>query len=97
MPKYYSSNIKRTEMKITKHAKLRMHQRGINPRIADYAEYFLPSLYKNQSNKILLSKKMAREEARRIRKFADILEKHAGTELLIDPSGSDLITAYRRP
>ena len=83
-------------MKITKHANLRMRQRGINPGIVDYAEYFLPSAYENQSNKILLSKKTAREEVGKIRKFADLLEKHAGTELIIDPSGSDLITVYRR-
>ena len=83
-------------MKITKHAKLRMNQRGIRRSIVDFAEYFLPSTYKNQSNRILLSKKTAREEARRIRKFADLLEKHAGTELLIDPTGTDLITVYRR-
>jgi hypothetical protein len=83
-------------MNITKHAKLRMSQRGIQHSIVDFAEFFLPTLYENQSNKIFLSKKTAREEARRIRKFADILEKHAGTELLIDPSGSVLITAYRR-
>ena len=83
-------------MKITKHAKLRMNQRGIRRSIVDYAEYFLPSTYENQSNKILLSKNLAREEARKIRKFADLLEKHAGTELLIDPTGTDLITVYRR-
>jgi hypothetical protein len=83
-------------MKITKHAELRMSQRGIHPSIVDYAEYFLPSAYENQSNKILLSKKMARTEAKRIRKFADILEKHGGTELLIDSTGADLITVYRK-
>ena len=73
-----------------------MCQRGIDPRIADYVEYFLPSTYENQSNKILLSKKMAKEEARKLRKFADTLEKHGGMELLIDPTGADLITVYRR-
>ncbi len=84
-------------MKLTKHAQLRIRQRGISRNILDFAEFFLPSVYKNQSNKIFISKKTAREEARKIRKFADMLEKHAGTEFLIDPSGSDLITAYRRP
>jgi len=84
-------------MKITKHAKLRMNQRGIQQSIIEYAEFFIPSLYENQSNKIFLSKKTVREEIKKIRKFLDMLEKHAGTELLIDPSGSDLITAYRRP
>ena len=84
-------------MKLTKHAQLRIRQRGISRSILDFAEFFLPSVYENQSNKIFISKKTASEEARKIRKFADMLEKHAGTELLIDPSGSDLITAYRRP
>lgn len=83
-------------MKITEHAKARMKQRGIQPSFVDYAEHFLPSVYENQSNKILLSKKTARIEARKLRKLADSLEKHAGTELLIDPSGSNLITVYRR-
>ena len=84
-------------MKITKHAQLRMNQRGIQQSIIEYAEFFIPSIYENQSNKIFLSKKTVREEIKKIRKFLDMLEKHAGTELLIDPSGSDLITAYRRP
>ena len=83
-------------MKITKHANLRMRQRGINPEVVDYVEYFLSSVYENQSNKILLSKKVARAEVSKIRKFADLLEKHAGTELLIDPTGADLVTVYRR-
>jgi hypothetical protein len=74
-----------------------MNQRGIQQSIIEYAEFFIPSLYENQSNKIFLSKKIVREEIKKIRKFLDMLEKHAGTELLIDPSGSDLITAYRRP
>jgi len=84
-------------MNITEHAKLRMNQRGIQQSIIEYAEFFIPSIYENQSNKIFLSKKTVREEIKKIRKFLDMLEKHAGTELLIDPSGSDLITAYRRP
>jgi hypothetical protein len=83
-------------MKLTKHARIRMSQRGIQPKLADYVEYFLPSIYENQSTKIFLSTKTAREEAKRIRKFADILEKHAGTELVMDSTGKDLITVYRK-
>tara|TARA_Y100001960_G_scaffold312243_1_gene373729 strand:- start:43 stop:297 length:255 start_codon:yes stop_codon:yes gene_type:complete len=83
-------------MKLTKHAQLRIRQRGISRSILDFAEFFLPSIYEKQSNKIFISKKTAREEATKIRKFADILEKHAGTEFLFDPSGSYLITAYRK-
>ena len=83
-------------MKLTKHAQLRIRQRGISRSILDFVEFFLPSIYEKQSNKIFISKKTAREEATKIRKFADILEKHAGTEFLIDPSGTYLITAYRK-
>jgi len=83
-------------MKLTKHAQLRFRQRGINRSILDFAVFFLPSIYEKQTNKIFITKKTAREEARKIRKFADILEKHAGTEFLLDSSGSVLITAYRR-
>ena len=38
-------------MNITEHAKLRMNQRGIQQSIIEYAEFFIPSLYENQSNK----------------------------------------------
>jgi hypothetical protein len=83
-------------MKTTKHAELRMNKRGVHLKLVDYAEFFLPSFYENQCNKIFLSKKMAKAEAKKIRKFAEIIEKHAGTELLIDQIGDNLITVYRR-
>ena len=83
-------------MNITQHAKCRMTRRGINQKFVDYALFFLPSTYDRQSNKIFLSKKAAKKATKKIRKFADILEKHAGTELLFDPKGKDLITAYRK-
>ena len=79
-------------MKITKHARLRMDQRGIKKAILDYMEYFLPQKYVNECNKIVLTKKIAKIEAKKIRIFADNLEKHAGTEVLLDKTGSDLIT-----
>ena len=60
-------------MNITEHAKLRMNQRGIQQSIIEYAEFFIPSLYENQSNKIFLSKKTVREEIKKIRKFLDML------------------------
>ena len=83
-------------MKITKHAELRMNQRGIRQKFVDFALFFLPSVYENQSNKIFLSNKLAKALAREFRRFADILEKHVGTELLFDPSGAYLITVYRK-
>ena len=42
------------------------------------------------------AKKKALQEAKLLRKMAEIVEKHAGTEILVDPTGSFLITAYRR-
>jgi|TARA_B110000881_G_C18223664_1_gene340255 hypothetical protein len=80
----------------TKHAESRINQRGINAKFIDYAEFFLPSIYERKCTKIFLSRKVARAEAKKIRQFAEALEKHAGTELLIDSTGSSLITAYRK-
>ena len=85
------------KMKITKHAVLRINQRGIKKIILDYMEFFLPHKYINQCNKIVLTKKTAKAEAKKLRVVADLLEKHAGTEMLLDETGSDLITAYRKP
>jgi len=73
-----------------------MSQRGIRVEVAEYLEFFLPSIYENQSNKIFLSTKTAKTESKRIRKFAEFLEKHAGVELVMDQEGLSLITAYRK-
>ena len=83
-------------MKPTKHSELRMRQRGIKEEFVKYAEYFLSPVYENQCYKIFLTKKKAIKEAKMLRKMADIVEKHAGTEILVDSTGSSLITAYRR-
>ena len=83
-------------MKPTKHSELRMRQRGIREEFVKYAEYFLSPVYENQCYKIFLKKKKAIKEAKMLRKMADIVEKHAGTEILVDSTGSSLITAYRR-
>jgi hypothetical protein len=83
-------------MNITKHAQERIKQRGINTNLIDYMKYFLPSKYENQCNKILLTKKNAAKEAKKIRAFANIIEKSGGTELLLDTKELDLITVYRR-
>ena len=83
-------------MKPTKHSELRMRQRGIKEEFVKYAEYFLSPVYENQCYKIFLTKKKALHEAKLLRKMADIVEKHAGTEILVDSTGSSLITAYRR-
>ncbi len=83
-------------MDISKHAELRIKQRGISKTVLDYVERFLPFKYENQSNKVLLTRKIAKSEAKKLRNIANILEKHAGTEFLFDPTGSVLITVYRK-
>ena len=83
-------------MNKTKHAELRMSQRGIDDEFINYAEYFLTPVYENQCYKIYLPKKKAIKEARKIRKIAEMVEKHAGAVLLIDTTGSCLITTYRK-
>jgi len=52
-------------MRLTKHAKLRIIQRGIKESVVDYMEFFLNSKYENQSNKILLTRKNAVAEAKK--------------------------------
>jgi hypothetical protein len=83
-------------MRPTKHGDLRMRQRGIREEFVKYAEYFFSPVYENQCYKIFLTKKRSIKEAKMLRKMADIVEKHAGTEILVDTTGSFLITAYRR-
>ena len=84
-------------MHLTKHADLRMRQRGIKDEFIKYAEYFFDAEYeRNQCYKIFLPKKRAVREAKMLRKMADIIEKHAGTELIVDSTASTLITTYRR-
>ena len=83
-------------MQLTKHGELRIRQRGIRKEFLKYAEYFIGPVYEDKCYKIFLTKKMAVKEAKILREMANIVEKHAGTELLIDSTGSDLITAYRR-
>lgn len=83
-------------MNTTKHAQLRIKQRALNKNVLNYIEYFLPSNYDNQCNKILLTKKNAIKEAKKLRAFANLIEKSAGTELILDRKGDNLITAYRR-
>ena len=91
-------------MNLTKHAKVRMTRRGIHPKFVDYVEFFLPSIYENQSNKILLTKKIVEIETKKLqaeieakRKIITKLEKHKGTEFVFNSTGDVLITVYRRP
>ena len=83
-------------MRKTKHSKIRMRQRGIRTNIVDFIEYFFPSIYLQGAKKITLSKRKVSEITRDIRKFIDQLEKHSGTELVLDTGGTTLITAYRK-
>ena len=84
-------------MNISKHAELRIKQRGISKTVLDYVDSDLPCRYENQSNKILLTKKIVEAEIKNLKNMITKLEKHVGTEFLFDSTGDVLITVYRRP
>ena len=91
-------------MNISKHAELRIKQRGISKTVLDYVDSDLPCRYENQSNKILLTKKIVEIETKKLqaeieakRKIITKLEKHKGTEFVFNSTGDVLITVYRRP
>jgi hypothetical protein len=83
-------------MRISKHAYKRMSERGLDLAVLTIVEEVILPKYLNQSHQIFLKKKTAWEIARILRKTADKVEKHSGTQMIIDSSGSTLITAYRR-
>ena len=84
-------------MNISKHAELRIKQRGISKTVLDYVDSDLTCRYENQSNKILLTKKIVEAEIKKLKNMITKLEKHVGTEFLFDSTGDVLITVYRRP
>ena len=84
-------------MNISKHAELRIKQRGISKTVLDYVEGSLPSRYENQSNKVLLSRKVVKAETKKLKNIITKLEKHEGTEFVFNQTGDVLITVYRRP
>ena len=84
-------------MNISKHAELRIKQRGISKTVLDYVEGSLPSRYENQSNKVLLSRKVVKAETKKLKNIITKLEKHEGTEFVFNSTGDVLITVYRRP
>ena len=83
-------------MKITKHAYKRIQQRGMDIVALRIVEECGLSKFKNQSQQIILKKKDAVEISSVLRKTAESVEKHAGVQLVLDDSGSTLITVYRR-
>ena len=100
----YQFKFKDKKMNISKHAELRIKQRGISKTVLDYVMIYLPCRYENQSNKILLTKKIVEIETKKLqaeieakRNIITKLEKHKGTEFVFNSTGEVLITVYRRP
>jgi len=83
-------------MKITKHGKRRMQERGIDLVVVDIVGKSLPIKYRNQSCRIILDHKTINDISRDVRKFLNKIEKHSGMELVLDPTGETLITTYRK-
>lgn len=82
-------------MKISRHAYQRLQQRSLDVRVLRIIEELVLPVYRNQSQQIFLKRKDAIEIAGTIRRLADRVEKAAGTQLILDPYGSTLITIYR--
>ena len=83
-------------MQITKHASKRLQQRGLDITVLRIVEELVLSKYNNQSQQIFFKRKDAIEISSVLRKIAERVEKHAGVQLVLDESGSTLITVYRR-
>ena len=82
-------------MKISRHAYQRLQQRSLDVKVVRIIEELVPPVYRNQSQQIFLKRKDAIEIAGTIRRLADKVEKAAGTQIILDPCGSTLITVYR--
>lgn len=83
-------------MQITEHAQERIHERGFDETILTIIEEAIPSRYLRNSNQIELTRKYGRKIVRVLRKTAGKVEKHIGTKMILDSSGSTLLTVYRK-
>jgi hypothetical protein len=59
-------------------------------------EEIITPKYLSQSNHVFLDRKNALYISRILRKTAEKVEKHFGAMMVLDESGSTLITAYRK-
>lgn len=82
-------------MKITRHARKRIYERGFDEVVLTVIEEIVTPRYLKNSNQVLLTKKDALEIARVLRITAERVEKHSGTRMILDSSGSTLLTVYR--
>ena len=83
-------------MRISKHAYQRINERGLDQRVLTIMEETIISKYLKQSNHVFLDRKKVLYISRVLRKTAEKIEKHSGTTMVLDRSGSVLITVYRK-
>ena len=83
-------------MKLSKHACKRIQQRGMDKIVLEIIEAVVLPKYSNKSQHIFLKRRDALEIGSMIRRCADKVEKAAGTQMILDPSGSEVITVYRK-
>lgn len=83
-------------MKLSKHACRRIQQRGMDKTVLEIIEAVGFRKYRNKSQQIFLKRRDALEIGSMIRRITDRVEKAAGTQMILDPSGSTLITAYKK-
>lgn len=82
-------------MHISKHAYKRMNERGLDWAVLTIMEEVILPKYLKQSHQIIFQRKTVLKIASILRKTADKVEKHSGTKMVLDRSGTTLITAYR--
>lgn len=83
-------------MKLSKHVCKRIQQRGMNKTVLEIIEAVVLPKYRNKSQQIFLKRRDALEIGSMIRRITDKVEKAAGTQIILDPTGSEVITAYRK-
>ena len=83
-------------MRISKHAYKRINERGLDQVVLTIMEEMITPKYLSQSNHVFLDRKNALYISRILRKTAEKVEKHSGAMMVLDESGSTLITAYRK-
>ncbi len=83
-------------MKYSKHACKRIQQRGMDKTVLEIILAVGFEKYRNKSQQFFLKRRDAREIGSMFRWYADKVEKAAGIQMILDPSGSTLITAYKK-
>ncbi|GAB62407.1 MAG: hypothetical protein DWB56_10225 [Candidatus Jettenia sp.] len=82
-------------MKIKNYAYKRIQQRGLDTTVIKIIEETVPIKYIKKSQQGILDRRTTQAYTQILRKIANKIEKFTGTKIILDGSGSMLLTAYR--